>query len=145
MVAGLFLLPAVTAILAHMPDSSPQDTSLVFVYNADTGLFNTLADIGHKIFSPQTYQCDLCMLTHGYLSERGEWREFVEGLPLAAQFLHRDEFKRDYPQLDVAMPAVFLRQQGEMRLCVNAGSLHDCNSLQELKNLIVLACEQAGN
>ncbi len=27
---------------------------LLFVYNADSGLFNTLGDIGHKLFSPNT-------------------------------------------------------------------------------------------
>jgi hypothetical protein len=37
--------------------------SLVFVYNADSGVFNTLSDIAHKIFSPETYACNLCALT----------------------------------------------------------------------------------
>jgi len=27
---------------------------LVFVYNADSGMFNTLTDIAHKVFSPKT-------------------------------------------------------------------------------------------
>ncbi len=29
--------------------------SIVFVYNADSGLFNALPDIAHKTFSPATY------------------------------------------------------------------------------------------
>ena len=45
--------------------------SLLFVYNADSGFFNTLADIGHKLFSPATYPCQLCAITHGVLAERG--------------------------------------------------------------------------
>ncbi len=28
--------------------------TLLFVYNADSGFFNTLADTGHKLFSPTT-------------------------------------------------------------------------------------------
>ena len=36
---------------------------LLFVYNADTGLFNALADSAHKILSPQTYQWVLCEVT----------------------------------------------------------------------------------
>jgi hypothetical protein len=117
--------------------------TLIFVYNADSGLFNTLADIGHKIFSPQTYRCDLCMLTYGYFSERAEWRDFIEQLPLESRFLHRDEFLREFPHLDVPLPAVFLQQDTDLRLCINARSLHDCKDLRDLQNLIRLACEQA--
>lgn len=116
--------------------------NLLFVYNADTGLFNTLADIGHKIFSPQTYQCDLCMLTHGIFSEREEWRAFVEQLPLEARFLHRDEFRREFPEIDVPLPAVFIQQDGETRVCVSARSLQDCDSLAQLEELIRIACEK---
>ena len=126
-----------------MSKTCTHGSCLLFVYNADTGLFNTLADIGHKIFSPQTYQCDLCMLTHGYLSERGEWRAFVENLPIEARFLHRDEFRRDYPQLDVPLPAVFLQQADEIKVCITNRSLHDCKDLEALKELIRLACDQA--
>jgi hypothetical protein len=39
--------------------------SLLFVYNADSGVFNLVTDIAHKIFSPQTYACQLCCITHG--------------------------------------------------------------------------------
>jgi len=36
---------------------------LLFVYNADTGRFNRLADAAHKVLSPQAYQCVLCKVT----------------------------------------------------------------------------------
>jgi len=65
---------------------------LLFVYNADSGLFNTLADIGHKLFSPETYPCPLCAITHGLLREREAWRRFVQGLGVPCEFLHRDPF-----------------------------------------------------
>lgn len=38
----------------------------LFVYNADSGLFNTATDIAHKILLPETYACNLCALTHGH-------------------------------------------------------------------------------
>lgn len=114
--------------------------SLIFVYNADSGLFNTLADIGHKMFSPQTYRCDLCMLTHGVFSEREEWREFVQDLPMESHFLHRDEFRETYPQVDQGLPAVFVEDQDGIRLCVASHTLHECNNLEDLKQLITSAC-----
>ncbi len=71
--------------------------SLLFVYNADSGFFNTLADIGHKLFSPATYPCQLCAITHGVLAERGAWRDFVAALDLPSEFLHRDQFQARFP------------------------------------------------
>ena len=41
------------------------------------------------------------------------------------------------------LPAVFLQQQGDTRVCVDARSLHDCQSMDDLKNLIDVACRQA--
>ena len=69
-----------------------KQAALLFVYNADSGLFNLLADIGHKIFSPDTYACELCMLTHGYFSENKAWRHFIDALDCDCRFMHRDEF-----------------------------------------------------
>ena len=115
------------------------DPALVFVYNADSGLFNTLADIGHKIFSPTTYQCDLCQLTHGYFTEQKTWRSFVDDLPITTEYLHRDQFRHQFPHLKSPLPAVYLREGDCMKLCVTSASLHDCQNLDELKNLIVLA------
>ena len=58
---------------------------LIFIYNADSGLFNTVTDIAHKIFSPETYSCNLCALTHDYFTVRDErFATEVEGFQLAA-------------------------------------------------------------
>ena len=115
-----------------MPDIETHDRELIFVYNADTGLFNTMADIGHKIFSPQTYKCDLCMLTHGYFSERGEWREFIENLPLGADFLHRDEFHKAYGKHEAGLPALFLDSDGVAELFMSHEEINACGDLQSL-------------
>ena len=119
--------------------STPANRKLIFVYNADSGLFNTMADIGHKIFSPGTYQCDLCALTHGYFSERKAWRSFVESLPIACEFLHKDEFLSQHPAVDIAYPAVFLSDNDTLKVCITDRSLADCKTLEDLQNLITLA------
>lgn len=113
---------------------------LLFVYNADSGLFNTLADIGHKIFSPATYECRLCALTFGYLAERREWRDFIATLPADCNFLHRDEFRRLYPDDTTGLPAVF-RLDGDRPLpCLDAGLLRNCSDLSELRSLVLGNC-----
>ena len=91
-----------------------QKPRLVFVYNADSGLFNAMADAAHKVFSPDTYACNLCKVTYGWMTEKRAWRAFVEQLPMPVGFLHRDELRRDFPALFIALPAV-LRRDGAAR------------------------------
>ncbi len=109
---------------------------LVFVYNADSGRFNALLDIGHKILSPATYSCNLCAVTHSAFSMRGEWREFVEGLGRPVEFLHRDELEKSYGVSGVPLPAVFLKSEGRLSPWLSSEEINRCASLEELKDLV---------
>lgn len=111
--------------------------TLVFVYNADSGVFNTLADAAHKIFSPRTYACNLCALTHTAVRMRGEWREFLDGLGLPLEFLHADELAARYRLNDVPLPAVFTKGGGELTLLASADAINACRTLDELERLIL--------
>ncbi len=114
--------------------------NILFVYKADSGLFNTMADIGHKIFSPDTYQCDLCQLTHGYFSERTEWREFIGKQKIECRFLHRDEFFRVFPERSDTLPAVFIQQEDRLDVCIGAERLHQYDSLDKLISALKENC-----
>ena len=81
---------------------------LIFVYNADGGRLAGLQDMFHKILSPATYLCSLCAVTYGATSMRPEWQQFIQQLAVPVEFLHRDEFGRDYPQWRThPLPAAF--------------------------------------
>ncbi|MHB8622860.1 MAG: hypothetical protein ACYC9J_03355 [Sulfuricaulis sp.] len=110
--------------------------TLVFVYNADSGLANTLLDICHKIVSPQTYNCNLCVLTHATINMRREWKDFVAQLEVFVEFLHRDELSRQYEIHDVALPAVFWKTNGRLQQLINRDQIDHCYSLGELKRLV---------
>ncbi|MDH4285651.1 MAG: hypothetical protein OEV35_10075 [Gallionellaceae bacterium] len=71
---------------------------LIFVYNAESGKLNALFDIAHKILKPETYQCSLCALTHDALSEKKVWSDFKARTKLELEFLHKDEFQKQYGQ-----------------------------------------------
>lgn len=109
---------------------------LVFVYNADSGLVNTLLDIGHKIVSPHTYSCNLCALTHSTFSMRDEWKQFVAQLDCPMEFLHRDELAQRYGLRDVPLPAIFLKTEAGLRLWIGQEEINRCQSLAELKQLV---------
>ncbi len=110
--------------------------SLIFVYNANSGLWNALLDIAHKIISPDTYNCRLCALTYGTVAMKREWRSFLKRLsPIQPVFLHADEVSADFPT--TALPAVFIRQtDGEFVPLITAEELRTCSSLPELIELV---------
>lgn len=109
---------------------------IVFVYNAESRLFNALSDIAHKALSPQTYPCNLCALTHSALGMRKEWKDYLDGLALEKEFLHSDQLARRYGAEGLALPAV-LRKRGErVELMIDADAINRCESLEELKRLL---------
>lgn len=110
---------------------------LLFVYNADSGLFNTVADIAHKILSPSTYACNLCALTHGHFKVREDWVNFLNTLDAECDFLHRDEFHAKYGRADIALPAIFEMTTGEPMLFVDAATLNACTSLYQLSSILL--------
>ncbi len=52
-----------------MTKNNPNVDELIFVYNADAGLFSLVSDFAHKIISSENYACK-------------------------KEFLHKDEFYR---------------------------------------------------
>lgn len=112
-------------------------STLVFVYNAQSGLFNALADIGHKIFSPQTYSCQLCALTHSYFGMHKEWRRFVESLDRPLEFLHADELESRDGSEKLLPPAILERRDGQLKTLVDAAAINACRNMGDLKRLLV--------
>jgi len=109
---------------------------LIFVYNADSGLFNTLTDIAHKLLSPQTYNCNLCALTHTAFGMRDEWKEFLEELDAELEFLHRDEFIETGGRADADLPAIFEKKDGVYREWISAETIRGMKTLGELQVVI---------
>jgi len=117
------------AILRDRPE-------LIFVYNAESGLFHLLADAVHKMVRPETYPCRLCAVTYGAMGMRNEWREFLQRFGYPFDFLHRDELARRYGIADVALPAVFARRDERIRLWIEADAISRVRSLAELIELL---------
>ncbi|HYG10254.1 MAG TPA: hypothetical protein VD835_09920 [Pyrinomonadaceae bacterium] len=109
---------------------------LVFVYNAESGLFNTLSDVAHKILSPETYACNLCALTHTAFGMRREWREFLESLDARLEFLHADELRSRYGLTGLALPTILRQRGATLEEFVDAAAINSCRTLDELKRAI---------
>ena len=103
---------------------------LIFVYNADSGIANTIKDIGTKLFAPQNYDCLLCSLTHGTFRENPQWKSFRNNSSIDMLFYHRDEFEErfgthfDYP--------VILKKNGPLEVVVSKEQMAEFESLNDL-------------
>lgn len=112
---------------------------LIFVYNAFSGLHNGVLDSMHKFFSPGTYTCDLCRITHGVFSEKSDWKKFRKESKLEMEFLHLDEFRKQYASkfgYKYDFPVV-LRSNGEnLEILVASEEVAEIDSVTRLINVI---------
>jgi len=79
----------------YMMKKSAQQ-KIVFVYNANSGARNAVMDSMHKVFSPATYNCKLCDITFGVITENRTWKKFRQQSQYQMDFLHKDEFTKKY-------------------------------------------------
>ena len=112
---------------------------LIFVYNADSGLGNAMLDSMHKIVSPQTYDCQLCALTFGVFTEKEQWKNFRESSEIPMEFLHKDEFQKQYkskwlPPFDY--PIVLTADEHQLSLFIDRDTLNGLSTAEELITMI---------
>ncbi len=71
---------------------------ITFVYNSKTGIANVLIDIFHKMISPDTYQCNLCKLTHDNFGKKQDFKKFLEEDHIDIRFYYKDEYEKKFGQ-----------------------------------------------
>jgi len=125
-----------------MGETGDGDEILLFVYNADSGVFRELKDYVHKAVSPSTYDCPLCALTYGSTGMKKRWKNFLNDLDVKLEFLHRDEMAKKYPAVAVRLPAVFIQSGHSLNLLINAGEIGLCRDLEELMDLLTYKLKQ---
>ena len=112
------------------------EKSVLFVYNADTGLFSVVTDYAHKILSPKTYPCNLCALTYGNVGMNKKWKEFIANLKVPIEFLHRDEFVKLHAVSDTELPAAFVKKGGSVTTLITSSEINECTSVDALIELV---------
>ncbi|MEL6306382.1 MAG: GTPase [Bacteroidota bacterium] len=115
---------------------------LIFVYNADSGKKNAVLDSLHKVFNPDTYDCNLCDITYGIIGENRTWKRFRKENQNPMEFLHRDEFQKTYASkfgYKFDFPIVLVEGEHGLEVLISAKEL---NSLQTPQALIQLLEER---
>ena len=104
---------------------------LIFVYNAQSGIFNAVRDAVHKIVSPETYPCELCALTYGAVGERKAWRQYRRQSGHEMVFLHKDEFEEQYGQR-FPYPLVLCDDDGRLTPLITREQFQEMDVLVDL-------------
>lgn len=109
---------------------------VIFVYNAVSGLLNSLEDYVHKVVSPSTYACNLCGLTFGNTGMKSKWKQFISNLNFSVNFMHKDEFLERYSIKDASFPCAFIESDSELELLISSDEMNGPETLDELKSLV---------
>jgi hypothetical protein len=112
------------------------NVQLLFVYNAKSNLLIKTFDFVHKIVSPESYQCNLCLLTHADFSERKEWTDFRTSFSHDLKFLYSDNFENEFPMVETDYPVVYLKSDIELKKFITTEEVNSINSIQELIHLV---------
>ena len=116
-----------------------EDARLIFIYNANSGLRNALLDGAHKALSPHTYQCNLCDLTFGVINEKKAWKRFREEEDRSMEFLHKDEFNKQYASkfgYKFEFPIVLIAVNNELQVFISTKELNELENTDALIDLI---------
>ncbi len=105
---------------------------LIFVYNAKSGVKTMVKDFFHKLISPSTYPCSLCDLTYGFVSERKEWKDFINRMDIDMDFHHIDDFEDKYQQKFIYPVVVGVDNSGELSEIISKEELDAFSSLEHL-------------
>ena len=99
---------------------------------------NAMMDSVHKVISPSTYDCNLCSITFGLFSENVDWKEFRTNATADMEFLHKDEFEKEYASKfshKYTYPIVLAATAEDFEILINTEEL---NKLKDVNGLISL-------
>lgn len=121
-------------VFINIMNGDNNNSELVFIYNAKSGIINSLIDFTHKVISPDTYECNLCAITYGTFTKKNLWADYIESIPIASIFTYKDKIA-DKKLDNVILPAVFLKKNDRFIQLISSIEL---NKLDNLEGLIVL-------
>ena len=112
---------------------------IIFIYNANSGARNAVLDSVHKVFSPKTYDCNLCDITFGVVSENRTWKRFRKESHHNMVFLHKDEFAKIYASkfgYKFQFPIVLIEGENGLEVLISTAELNQLKKPEELIQLV---------
>lgn len=115
---------------------SGENSTLIFVYNTNSGTINSILDSINIIVSPKHEKCNLHLLTFGLTGQKKSWKNFIKKLEPKVNFLHKNEFKKKYNVKNAKFPSVFINHETKIKLIISPAEINQCKTADELQTLV---------
>tara|TARA_Y100000996_G_C22546747_1_gene652143 strand:+ start:192 stop:539 length:348 start_codon:yes stop_codon:yes gene_type:complete len=106
---------------------------LIFIYNAQSGVFHSLIDYFHKVLSPSTYECSLCSLTYNNYGRLRVWKQFIQSLNIPVTFKYSDHLSEIGIDKQTKLPVVI---NTDLSLVASAEEINQCKTISALIKMI---------
>jgi hypothetical protein len=113
--------------------------TLIFVYNAESGMTNALLDVGRRVFAPESYPCSLCAVTYGPFGMKKDWKDFTAKLPYEVTFLHKDELPEAVLAKNLTFPCLVLKSGDNITNLIDGAEFKKITDLNSLKDEVTKA------
>lgn len=102
---------------------------LVFIYKTESGFFEDLKGAAKKAVGGESV-CALCNITHGVISEKDEWRAFLERQDPEPVFYHADDIpdrvQAHLQDHEISLPVVLRQDGAEFTVAADSQALSAC-------------------
>ena len=111
------------------------ESELIFIYNAKSGLVNEFLDFAHKIVSPSTYNCNLCALSYGNFSMKKKWSDYISSLPVKSTFTYKDKVS-EYGYDNIKLPSIIFKDKSKSKVIISSEEINKLKKIDHLINIL---------
>ena len=111
------------------------ESELIFVYNAKSGMVNEFLDFAHKIVSPSTYNCNLCAISYGNFTMKKKWSDYISSLPVRSTFTYKDKVS-EYGYDNIKLPSIILQDKSKSKVIISSEEINKLKKIDQLINIL---------
>ena len=111
------------------------ESELIFIYNAKSGIVNEFLDFAHKIVSPSTYNCNLCAISYGNFTMKKKWSDYISSLPVRSTFTYKDKVS-EYGYNNIELPSIIFRNGSRSKVIISSEEINKLKKIDQLINIL---------
>ena len=111
------------------------ESELIFIYNAKSGIVNDFLDFAHKIVSPSTYNCNLCAISYGNFTMKKKWSDYIRSLPVSSTFTYKDKVS-EYGYNNIELPSIIFRNGSRSKVIISSEEINKLKKIDQLINIL---------
>ena len=111
------------------------ESELIFIYNAKSGIVNEFLDFAHKIISPSTYNCNLCAISYGNFTMKKKWSDYISSLPVRYTFTYKDKVS-EYGYDNIKLPSIIFQDKSKSKVIISSEEINKLKKIDQLINIL---------